>query len=903
MRRLLTWLMLLALPALALAQQRPMLLIADANCATEACAQEWQWCEQGSPGTLYRCDVGTGLYVVFGAGGVDLGDSPTWTGLHAWSNSGGATPIILTSTTGAGPSPRLELQTDNPTERFYFQASTIGNLLVIGNDGLIGYEYQANASAGSKDLILSSGGFQSDGDITTTAGNIGTPAGATIGGRVIDDFVSNPNSVTNNALCRFDGTSGTLIEGPTGDDLTLTDAGILIWRIPGNTHAFALFADSSSLQSPFGEFRAGDGDGFFIQASADGDFWITNNTAPFESFQFLNKTGGQQTEDAHLWNVTGGMVIGGDCGDCDGVSSPYVFCASTDTCEAWRGDTCFILDGPTQTSDATTAMCKDITAHEVYWTIEDVETIRFNSAGMTFPTGGYLLDGVDVGAHAHSGGTGGTVVGFSDISGTTDAIRTVELSDGADTPATGQCLLVAADVNDIEYATCPGGGADSFKTWSATGGVDAVADSSTDTMTVNDSSTIGFTTANDPETITAIVIDDSITTGKLSDGGDTPSTGQCLLVGADVNDVEYDTCPGGGANSFETWNTDLGTNPVADSSTDAAQLTSAIAFTITGANDPESVTFDHDYGNEMTTLNIDMELDECLFRTDANGGGFVCEGNVKDANETEYLFQDGNEADVSHEIVTLAQTQTLTDKTLTTPTIGDLSNAGHDHSDAANGGALQATVVHDDEASTFASAGTQVFNDPVELKPNGTDGVAIGAAGLLQVAGTGEIQASQYAGPGSTSTDIDLGTIEVVGTLDLSDHVNLGNGRSTTVSGDAVDADIELYEHTKCIIIEDPATADNFLFWHVERAATLTGIDCISEDATSTTIQLQECDGGGGGCGASETGIACDTNGATESGGFTDPDIDGGDWMRANVTSVSGTPGHVTFCVTFTVND
>jgi hypothetical protein len=47
---------------------------------------------------------------------------------------------------------------------------------------------------------------------------------------------------------------------------------------------------------------------------------------------------------------------------------------------------------------------------------------------------------------------------------------------------------------------------------------------------------------------------------------------------------------GAGANSFETWNTDAGTNPVADNATDTVQLTST-DLTITGANDPESVTF------------------------------------------------------------------------------------------------------------------------------------------------------------------------------------------------------------------------------------------------------------------------------------------------------------------------
>ncbi|MFQ6027741.1 MAG: hypothetical protein ACE5Q6_09640 [Dehalococcoidia bacterium] len=44
-------------------------------------------------------------------------------------------------------------------------------------------------------------------------------------------------------------------------------------------------------------------------------------------------------------------------------------------------------------------------------------------------------------------------------------------------------------------------------------------------------------------------------------------------------------------------------------------------------------------------------------------------------------------ADDTVAVLTLAQT--LTNKTLTTPTIGDFSNSGHDHSNAAGGGAVQ----------------------------------------------------------------------------------------------------------------------------------------------------------------------------------------------------------------------
>lgn len=57
------------------------------------------------------------------------------------------------------------------------------------------------------------------------------------------------------------------------------------------------------------------------------------------------------------------------------------------------------------------------------------------------------------------------------------------------------------------------------------------------------------------------------------------------------------------------------------------------------------------------------------------------------------------------EIVTLAATQTLTNKTLTTPTISSFVNATHDHTTAANGGALGAAT-----AFTGTTAGSFTVN-------------------------------------------------------------------------------------------------------------------------------------------------------------------------------------------------
>lgn len=57
--------------------------------------------------------------------------------------------------------------------------------------------------------------------------------------------------------------------------------------------------------------------------------------------------------------------------------------------------------------------------------------------------------------------------------------------------------------------------------------------------------------------------------------------------------------------------------------------------------------------------------------------------------------------DVADTVVTLTATQTLTNKTLTLPTIGDFTNAQHDHSDTAGGGSISAGATTGTTYNTF----------------------------------------------------------------------------------------------------------------------------------------------------------------------------------------------------------
>jgi len=106
---------------------------------------------------------------------------------------------------------------------------------------------------------------------------------------------------------------------------------------------------------------------------------------------------------------------------------------------------------------------------------------------------------------------------------------------------------------------------------------------------------------------------------------------------------------------------------------------------------------------------------------------------------------------------------------------------------------------------------------------------------------------------------------------------------------------------TKCMTIETPTDADNFLFFRVESAITVTGIDCISLVA-DTDITVQECDANGGTCGATEAAITCSQTNTTEATSIDDAAVDTGDWMRIDVGTIGTTPTQVNVCVTYTVD-
>jgi hypothetical protein len=100
------------------------------------------------------------------------------------------------------------------------------------------------------------------------------------------------------------------------------------------------------------------------------------------------------------------------------------------------------------------------------------------------------------------------------------------------------------------------------------------------------------------------------------------------------------------------------------------------------------------------------------------------------------------------------------------------------------------------------------------------------------------------------------------------------------------------------LTIESPSTADDILFFRAASTLTVSRVDClVSTAATSADVSVLECDANGANCQA--TAIATGTCGTSNTAlPVGNSGITAANWVRVDVTAVSGAPGHVTVCVT-----
>lgn len=231
---------------------------------------------------------------------------------------------------------------------------------------------------------------------------------------------------------------------------------------------------------------------------------------------------------------------------------------------------------------------------------------------------------------------------------------------------------------------------------------------------------------------------------------------------------------------------------------------------------------------------------------------------------------------------------TLTCETVTAADLG---------TDSVSADELNATGV---EAELEAVLDLDELQGTLDVESGGTETTTLTDHGVLVGSGAAAITALTVGTNGqllvgSTGADPVFATVNA----DRSLTATLGAGTFE------IDADAELYTRTNCITVETPADADDLIWFRADLALTITGIDCIVEDATSAVITVEECDGNADNCAGVDgaTTITCAVTNTADDGSLSNPSIDAADWVRLDVGAITGTPGHLTTCVTFTVDD
>ena len=184
-----------------------------------------------------------------------------------------------------------------------------------------------------------------------------------------------------------------------------------------------------------------------------------------------------------------------------------------------------------------------------------------------------------------------------------------------------------------------------------------------------------------------------------------------------------------------------------------------------------------------------------------------------------------------------------------------------------------------------------------------TDAIDVSASNIKNAINIG---ANDFITAASTITSVELDRLDALAGVIVTDTTAVieVDGRSLTIDSGTLDADAELYTDTKCVLIETPVDADDLMIYRFDAGAVMTSIDCIVEDATSAVVVIVECDSAGANCGTSRftESVTCDVDGATDDG-LTETGIVATAWIRAQVGTVTGTPGHLNVCFTFEAAD
>ncbi len=232
------------------------------------------------------------------------------------------------------------------------------------------------------------------------------------------------------------------------------------------------------------------------------------------------------------------------------------------------------------------------------------------------------------------------------------------------------------------------------------------------------------------------------------------------------------------------------------------------------------------------------------------------------------------------EIATISGTQTLTNKTLATPTIGDLTNATHDHSNAAGGGTLSLTNLSDVNSATVTSGNV--------MRADGVDweSAALAVADLSDTkTGTGNIV---------------LATSPTIVTPTIASMTNAQHDHSDAAGGGKIHADYRTV--TKMIYIEDPTATDSYPICRVPKASTITEVTGITDVGTVDFNIEERSTADVAGTDLDTTEFVAATTEMSQTSGFENSAIAAKAWLHYAASAVASSPTKVWVTVTYTID-
>jgi hypothetical protein len=284
---------------------------------------------------------------------------------------------------------------------------------------------------------------------------------------------------------------------------------------------------------------------------------------------------------------------------------------------------------------------------------------------------------------------------LSEAEGLVRAYPIVKRDSAPDTPTSGNMWLYALESDDKIYIkdddgtttdlTSGGGsGMTSFSVEADVGAPTTITDGNTLVLTAGNGVTTEVT-ATDTVTIAADV------NGLAADGSPDGAADYVMTYDASATGLKkvlLNNLPGGSSLTVEEQDGTPSVSNVTTIKVTNGTLTddgSGVVSLSTGAGGSgmSSFTAAGDSGGGQT-------IEDGNTLTIAGGTGIT---TADSATDTVTINIDST-------VATLTGSQTLTNKTLTTPTIGDFSNATHDHSNAANGGQIDTTGIADNAITT-----------------------------------------------------------------------------------------------------------------------------------------------------------------------------------------------------------